>query len=70
MEKIPEGEREMDLDVVAEVLAREAINGREVTNTINTAYTLARYEGGPLRQGHLETVLDVRKQFEATLKGE
>lgn len=70
LKKIPESDRDIDLDVVSELLAQEAINGREVTNTINTAYTLARYEDSPLKQAHLETVLEVRKQFESTLKSD
>lgn len=68
LKKVPERDRDVDLDVVSELLAGEAINGREVSNTVNTAYTLARYEDSPLRQSHLETVLEVRKQFELTLK--
>lgn len=67
LEKLPEEDRDVDMETVIELLAQEAINGREVSNTINTAYTLARYESSPLKQAHLETVLEVRKQFEQRL---
>lgn len=69
LEKIPESHKNVDLAVVSDLLAQEAINGREVSNTVNTAYTLARYEGSPLRQSHLKIVLEVRKQFESSVKG-
>ncbi|CZT14695.1 related to TOB3 (member of AAA-ATPase family) [Ramularia collo-cygni] len=70
LRKLPESDRDIDVDVVSKELVRHSVNGREVSNTINTAYTLARFEGKPLKQAHLETVLGMRKQFEATLSGE
>ncbi|KAH8703539.1 P-loop containing nucleoside triphosphate hydrolase protein [Talaromyces proteolyticus] len=51
-----------------ESIVQEKLNGREITNTINTARTLARYENKPLRLHHIETVLGIRTEFDQTLK--
>ena len=37
-------------------------------NTINTAQTLARFEGKPLQLNHIKTVLGVRNEFNDSLR--
>lgn len=60
---------EVDIDIAEAVdgLARITLNGREISNAINTAKTLARFEGKPLRLSHIETVLGVKHEFDISL---
>lgn len=57
-----------DSNEIIENIVQENLNGREITNTINTARTLARYEKKPLRLSHIKTVLGIRNEFDQTLK--
>ncbi|WPH00417.1 P-loop containing nucleoside triphosphate hydrolase protein [Acrodontium crateriforme] len=66
--KIPQEDRDLELDSAVERLAGENLNGREIFNTINTAYTLARFEKLRLCHDHIDTVLGVRKDFESSLE--
>jgi SpoVK/Ycf46/Vps4 family AAA+-type ATPase len=59
---------DMDIDQAVDILVRDKLNGREITNAINTAQTLARFEGKPLQLNHIETVLGVRNQFNVNLR--
>lgn len=59
---------DMDIDQAIDILVRDKLNGREITNAINTAQTLARFEGKPLQLNHIETVLDVRNEFNVSLE--
>jgi hypothetical protein len=45
------------------------LNGREISNAIHTAGTLARYAEEKLAMRHIEEVLGVRRDFERTLEG-
>ena len=64
---IPDGEREVDVEEVIDYFIRDKLNGREIANAVNTAKTLARFEGQPLKQDHIETVLAVRREFDASI---
>jgi len=66
--KIPASDRDFDLDSTVESFISYRFNGREITNAINTARTLARFEKAPLKPGHIETVLNVHNEFEVSLK--
>lgn len=44
-------------------LTKDEINGREISNTINTARTIARAQGRKLTLEHIHTVLDARRSF-------
>jgi hypothetical protein len=44
------------------------MNGREISNTMNTALTLARHAGEKLRLDHIESVVQVWKDFKESLK--
>ena len=56
------------IDTAVETLITEKLNGREITNTINTARTLARYGNEPLKLSHIQTVLGVKNEFDSNLK--
>ena len=51
-----------------EELAKDEINGREISNTINTAKTIARAQGRKLTLEHIHTVLDARRSFDLALE--
>lgn len=54
---------------VVDQLASAELNGREIANAVNTACTMARFEGQPLSRKHLETVLEVWQTFDKSLVG-
>jgi hypothetical protein len=45
------------------------MNGREISNAVNTAYTLAMSEERKLEIEHLNTIVDIWKKFEEDLTG-
>ncbi|KAK6005191.1 hypothetical protein QM012_007970 [Aureobasidium pullulans] len=59
---------EVDVDHAADLLSVERLNGREISNAIHTASTLARYAEEKLALGHIQEVLGVRRDFKATLQ--
>ena len=68
LRSIPENEVDMDIDETVKNVVGEKLNGREITNAINTSRTLARFEKSPLMSRHIETVLGVKIEFEVSLK--
>lgn len=64
---IPPSEISFDIDEAIDELVRDHVNGREIANAVNTAKTLARFEKKPLELRHIETVLQVRRDFEASI---
>jgi hypothetical protein len=64
---IPASERTIDPEDVIDTLVDESINGREIANAVHTARTLARFEAKTLQLYHIETVLQVRRDFEASV---
>jgi hypothetical protein len=67
LEAIPKEDLDLDFKAI-DNLVNETLNGREITNAINTAKTLARFGESPLQLKHIRSVLDVRKDFDHTLK--
>ena len=65
---VPAKQLDIDIDEAMDILIRDKLNGREITNAINTARTLARFEGKPLQLKHIETVLGIKNEFDASLK--
>ncbi|OJD32237.1 p-loop containing nucleoside triphosphate hydrolase protein [Diplodia corticola] len=61
-------DKDLDLDSVVERTHRVEMNGREISNAVNTALTLAKSEHGKLGLEHLEIVLKVWDDFESTLR--
>lgn len=67
LEAIPTSEIELDLKDAIPSLIRDRINGREISNTVNTARTLARFEAEPLQLRHVQTVLQTRRDFDTSI---
>jgi hypothetical protein len=63
-----EAGKEITVDAAAEKLCQEQLNGREISNAIHTAGTLARFAEEKLAMRHIEEVLGVRRDFEKTLE--
>ncbi|KAL5371289.1 hypothetical protein DPSP01_014371 [Paraphaeosphaeria sporulosa] len=61
-------ELEPEVEEAIDVFIRTELNGREISNVINTAQTLARFEGQSLHLKHIEQVLKVRGEFEMGLR--
>lgn len=62
--KIPDDGRELKTATALRLVIKYTLNGREISNIINSAITLAKSEGGQnakLRQEHLEDVLEAWK---------
>ena len=70
LQAIPAEELEGKIGNMVEKVVNEKLNGREISNAINTARTLARFEGRPLRLDHLQSILSIRKDFDVSLKKE
>lgn len=66
LQDVPDAD--FDVDEVIHTLGRELLNGREISNTINTAQTLARFQKQPLQLQHLQKVLLVRNEFTKSLE--
>jgi len=58
------GER---LEDVLDLVEKAEMNGREISNSIHTALTLARDEKAPLGRGHLQTIIEVWAEFAGQL---
>ncbi len=64
---------EIDLPSIAEVvdvLEPRVLNGREISNAVNTARTIARFQGVKLQLRHIESVLKVRDEFDRRIRVE
>jgi hypothetical protein len=57
-----------DCDRVSSQLSDRKLNGREITNALHTARTIANSEGVKLNLKHILTVLKVRDAFDKSLK--
>ncbi|KAI1175074.1 P-loop containing nucleoside triphosphate hydrolase protein [Nemania sp. FL0916] len=65
---VPANQSNIKANEVVDQLAGPVLNGREISNAVNTACTMARFEGQPLALKHLETVLEVQQAFDQSLK--
>ncbi|KAI1498903.1 P-loop containing nucleoside triphosphate hydrolase protein [Biscogniauxia marginata] len=70
LKAVPVGSSEVDPESAIDQLTAPALNGREIANMINTARTMARFEGTPLKLSHLETVLKVREKFDDSFRND
>ncbi|KAH7128923.1 P-loop containing nucleoside triphosphate hydrolase protein [Dactylonectria macrodidyma] len=61
---------EENADEAADFLVQFDLNGREISNALNTARTIARFEKTKLNVQHIERVLKVRQTFDKHLKEE
>jgi len=67
LKAIPAADISINFDEVVDRLIKDEVNGREIANAVNTAKTLARFEEQPLQMRHIETVLQVRRDFDASI---
>lgn len=68
LEQLPEKEVHFDIEEAVKMLAGPAMNGREISNAVNTARTLAAAENaGKIRYEDLDTVVGVWKEFQASI---
>ncbi|KFY48964.1 hypothetical protein V495_00869 [Pseudogymnoascus sp. VKM F-4514 (FW-929)] len=51
------------------VLAKHSLNGRQIKNAVRSAHAIASSDGTHLCYSHLETVLEVGKEFENDFRG-
>jgi AAA+ superfamily predicted ATPase len=65
--RVPPSERNMDVEKALDVLCETEMNGREISNAINTARTLAKSEGARLSLEYLNTIVMVWEEFERSL---
>ncbi len=66
--RIPSAEHVLDMDSALDILCQTEMNGREISNAINTARTLAQSEGHVLSLEYLETIVRVWEEFERSLR--
>ncbi|XMA16702.1 hypothetical protein WAI453_009493 [Rhynchosporium graminicola] len=61
--------KELDLNLEEALVAVEGVemNGREISNAITTAKTLAKSEGSKLKLEYLQTIVQVWSEFESSL---
>lgn len=64
LEVLSSEEAEMDVPAVVEAVADADMNGREISNAVNTARTLAADKGVKLTGEHVSTVVTLWKEFE------
>ncbi|OLN86410.1 ATPase family AAA domain-containing protein 3B 3 [Colletotrichum chlorophyti] len=71
IQSIPDAEASIeDLDDAVEDIVAHVLNGREISNAVNTARTLARFDGERLQMKHIEQVLKVKLDFQKALSSE
>lgn len=71
LQRVPEDELGIeDVDDAVMSLLPEKLNGREISNAINTARTIARFQKRRLGLEDIEKVLGVRREFDKSLKKE
>ncbi|KAF9638016.1 putative aaa family protein [Lasiodiplodia theobromae] len=68
LDRVAAGDKDLDVEKCIEQTHRAEMNGREISNAVNTALTLAKSGEGKLGLEHLEIVLNVWDEFESTLR--
>ncbi|KAF2403101.1 P-loop containing nucleoside triphosphate hydrolase protein [Trichodelitschia bisporula] len=65
--EVPAEVLDIDGDEWVERVVEAPMNGREISNAVNTARTLATAEEGKMRVEHLEAVVGIWREFESSL---
>ncbi|KAK9418246.1 putative P-loop containing nucleoside triphosphate hydrolase protein [Seiridium unicorne] len=69
LNRVPIEKRDLgDLDEVAQRLSTTKMNGREISNALNTAQTIARFRNMKLQMEHIESVIKVKSAFDETIR--
>lgn len=59
---------DLDIDEVLSAMRPVEMNGREISNTLTTAITLARHAGEKLRLDHINSVVQAWRDFKDSIK--
>lgn len=71
LEKIPAGETDLQsIKDAVKILEQRELNGREISNALNTARTIARFQGAKLQLQHIQDVLKVRDAFDRRIRAD
>jgi len=65
---VPADEVDLDLKQTLNAVEDAEMNGREISNSITTARTLAKSEGSKLKLEYLKTILEVWLDFETNFE--
>jgi AAA+ superfamily predicted ATPase len=65
---VPAAEIDMEVDAVLDALEDTTMNGREISNSITTARTLAKSEGSKLKLEYLQAIVQVWREFEESFQ--
>ena len=57
LRKVPTSEIAVDAEKAAEEFIHEPLNGREISNALSTARTLASFEASALKMEHIKAIL-------------
>lgn len=66
LQTVPKEELDLDFEEALNAVQDTEMNGREISNSITTARTLAKSEGQKLKIEYLETIVKVWSEFEET----
>ena len=65
---VPPEDIDLDVEEALDFLEGTRMNGREISNSIGTARTLAESEGSTLTLEYLQTIVQVWTDFEESLQ--
>jgi hypothetical protein len=65
---VPADEIDVNVEEVLDALEDTRMNGREISNSITTARTLAQSEGSKLKLEYLQAIVQVWTKFEESSK--
>ena len=60
---VPDGEIDLDIEETLDFVESMEMNGREISNSITTARTLAGSEGSKLKLEYLQAIVQVWREF-------
>jgi AAA+ superfamily predicted ATPase len=64
LSNVPAEEIDVSMEEALDAVEDTKMNGREISNSINTARTLAKSEGSKLKLEYLQTIVQVWSEFE------
>ena len=71
LKQIPAEETDLQsISDAVKILEQRELNGREISNALNTARTIARFQGAKLQLQHIQDVLKVRDAFDRRIRNE
>lgn len=67
LETLSPEELDLDVEKALDAVQDTRMNGREISNSITTAKTLAKSEGSKLKLEYLQTIVQIWSEFEESL---